>query len=71
MQNLPYDNIEELALTCQAIFKGDQLTIEKAQNTLFEMSKDPVRFTDSMIRIIIDESDTSIRFLFLFHLNSL
>jgi len=60
MENLPYDNLEELALVLQGVFFGDQLTVNKTQDTLTQMAKEPIRFTDALVRIITNETATRI-----------
>jgi len=55
--SLPYDNIEELAVLLQASFSGNNETIKHSQNVFAQMSRDPTRFLDSLMKIITSEKD--------------
>jgi len=55
--SLPYDNIEELAVLLQASFSGNNETIKQSQTVFGQMSQDPIRFLDSLMKIITSEKD--------------
>jgi len=55
--SLPYDNIEELAILLQASFSGNNETIKQSQTVFGQMSQDPIRFLDSLMKIITSEKD--------------
>lgn len=57
MNQLPYDNLDNLADVLQTVFSGNTTTIAQANDILMQMSKDPTRFIDSMMRIITSEKN--------------
>lgn len=57
MDNLPYDNPEQLAYYLLATFKGSSNEeVSKATEVLHRMSKDIVRFADSAMNIVVNDN---------------
>lgn len=57
--SLPYDNIEELATLLEKTFKGDDVEVKQASEILFQMNKNVVRFTESLMRLVATEQSDS------------
>lgn len=55
MNQLPYDNLDQLAEVLQTVFTGNNTTIQQANDVLMQMAVDPQRFIDAMMNIITSE----------------
>lgn len=55
----PYDNLEQLATLLEKTFKGDDSEVKEASEMLFQMNKNVVRFTDSLMRLVATEQSDS------------
>lgn len=55
MNQLPYDDLNQLTVYIKATYSGNQEQQEKATEILHEMGKDQVRFVDTMLSLIASD----------------
>lgn len=66
MDQLPYDNLDQLGMFLHATSAGtDNQTIQKANEVITKMAQDPKRFIVSIMNIITSEKSDRIYFSFL------
>ena len=64
MDKLPFNDMEKLGATLQAIFAGDAVGIKQANTTLSTMARSPKQFTDSLMQIlVVEKSDRTFCFV--------
>lgn len=70
MDQLPFDNFEQLAQCLQNTYTGATMNPNQASNIIITMAKEPVRFTNSMLTLVIAELEINGSYVTLFSPNS-
>lgn len=65
--SLPYDNLEEIGVLLQAVFSGNNETTLHSQEVFAKMAENPVRFIDSLMKVVLSEKEGIFYLLLISH----